>query len=63
MQLNLFFPSHTNEAIFIDEAGLDKYVWWTEFDQVHIEIDGASELDIAALVAVAEGLGAIINRI
>ena len=63
MQLNLFFPSNTNEAIFIDEAGLDKYVWWTEHDQVHIEIDGASELEIAALIAVAEGLGATIKRI
>ena len=63
MQLNLFFPSNTNEALFIDEAGLDKYVWWTEADQVRIEIDGLSELEIAALVAIAEGLGAAINRI
>ncbi len=63
MQLNLFFPSNTNEALFIDEAGLDKYVWWTEADQVHIEIDGLDELEIATLVAVAEGLGAAIERI
>lgn len=63
MQLNLFFPSNTNEAIFIDEAGLDKYIWWTENDQVHIEIDNLTELEIATLVAVAEGLGATINRV
>ena len=63
MQLNLFFPSNTNEALFIDEAGLEKYIWWREFDKVHIEIDGASELEIAALIAMAEGLGAAIERV
>jgi len=63
MQLNIFFPSNTNEALFIEEAVLDKYIWWTEDSQVHVEIDGFSELEISTLVEVAEGLGATINRI
>lgn len=63
MQLNLFFPSNTNESLYIEEAGLEKYEWRTEGGEVHVEIDSLSELEVSSLIAVAEGLGATIHRV